>query len=218
VPDSDKKGGRLLRRPQASKGHPLKTTKIFATIAIAAISVSALAGCIQTPEVDEPRAIVTSTPEPTETVEPVEPLVGDIDGDGELSRWEAEQLAKQSYILPDGTAVPLVKGQPLPPQVVAAVQASVLAQAGPATDGPIEERGAQANAAVAAVEAESAKLGTTIVPVFYAYNGNTGSFSWSVGGVAAGSIEPSEDEASAVAAAQAWIGAQTDRYTVMVFA
>jgi hypothetical protein len=43
----------------------MKTTKIFATIAIAAISVSVLAGCIQTPEVDEPRAIVTSTPEPT---------------------------------------------------------------------------------------------------------------------------------------------------------
>jgi len=44
-----------------------KTTNLFATIAIAAISVSVLAGCVQTPEVDEPRAIVTSTPEPTET-------------------------------------------------------------------------------------------------------------------------------------------------------
>jgi len=47
------------------KGHPLKTTKIFAYIAIAAISVSALAGCVSTPEVDAPRAISTSSPKPT---------------------------------------------------------------------------------------------------------------------------------------------------------
>jgi len=195
----------------------MKTTKIFAYIAIAAISVSVLAGCIQTPEVDEPRAILTSTPEPTETVEPVEPLVGDIDGDGELSRWEAEQLDRQSYTLPDGTKVALVKGGAIPDVVIAAVQASVLAKAGPAPSGSIEERGAHSRASVEAVEAESVKIGMTIVPVFYAFDGNAGDYAWGVGSVAAGSVPVSSDEATAVARAHAWIGEQTDRYVVIVF-
>jgi len=112
----------------------------------------------------------------------------------------------------------LVKGQPLPAEVVAAVQASVLAQAGPATDGSSEERNAQSAAASIAIEAESAKLGTVIIPVSYGYDGILGTFAWGVGGQAAGSVPVSGDEASAVAAAQAWVGAQTDNYTIIVFA
>lgn len=192
------------------KGHPLKTTKIFATIAIAAISVSALAGCVSTPEVDVARSSATATPKPS--AEPVvETLVGDYDGNGSVSEAEKARLARENYELPDGTTVPIVKGEALPAVVIEAMEASVRAQAGPAVNGgTIEQRSDHANAAMAAVEAEGAKVGVILIPVSYAYDGMVGGMVWAVGGPAAGYVDVFDTEAKAVAAAEAWIAPKNE--------
>ena len=183
----------------------MKTTKIFATIAIAAISVSAFAGCVSTSDVDAPRSSATAAPKTSETPEPVvETLVGDYDGNGSVSEAEKARLARENYELPDGTTVPIVKGEPLPAVVIEAMEASVRAQAGPAVNGgTIEQRSDHANAAMAAVEAEGAK-------VSYTYDGMVGGMVWAVGGPAAGYVGVFDTEAKAVAAAEAWIAPKNE--------
>ena len=196
----------------------MKTTKIFATIAIAAISVSALAGCIQTPKVDEPRAILTSTPEPTETVEPV---VGDINGDGKVSPYEDSLLSPTSYTLPDGTEIPLVEGEPVPEVVIAAVQTSVSVQGGTRSASDTAEEGSEkAYLALQAIEAEGKKLGTIIIPVFEGYDGMAGQWVWAVAGSALGTGN-FVDKNEAIAAADAWVAPKNANspgsYVVVVF-
>ncbi len=190
----------------------MKTTKIFATIAIAAISVSAFAGCVSTSDVDAPRSSATAAPKTSETPEPVvETLVGDYDGNGSVSEAEKARLARENYELPDGTTVPIVKGEPLPAVVIEAMEASVRAQAGPAVNGgTIEQRSDHANAAMAAVEAEGAKVGVILIPVSYTYDGMVGGMVWAVGGPAAGYVGVFDTEAKAVAAAEAWIAPKNE--------
>jgi len=140
-----------------------KTTNLFATIAIAAITVSALAGCVSTPEVDAPRAISTSTPEPTETVEPVviDPL--DLDGNGSVSEHEkrvAAMVAVRDYTLDDGTVVSVDPAEPL----TEAVRADVarIATTGVAA---YYDKGSSADL-YAALVAESELTGRVIIAVF----------------------------------------------------
>jgi len=147
----------------------MKSTKIFATIAIAAISVSALAGCIQAPEVDEPRAIVTSTPEPTETVEPVaviDPL--DLDGNGSVSEHEkrvAAMFAVRDYTLDDGTTVVIDPAGPL----TDAVRTDVARAATPGVAAAVAE--GTSSELHAALAAESELTGRVIIIVFQGQSG-----------------------------------------------
>lgn len=160
---------------------------------------------------------IAPTPSGTATKAAAAPIVGDLNGDGELDGWEKDQLARSTYTMPDGSKVAIPANQPIPAPVVAAIQSNVAAAAGKSTAGSAEVTGAHANASVAAVAAESAKIGRTIVPVFFAYDGLAKDFRWAVGAAAAGSFKASTSEAAAVAAANAWIGDRASTYIVVEF-
>jgi hypothetical protein len=193
----------------------MKTTNLFVFAAIVTATI-ALAGCVQTPAVDEPRAATTSAPELV-----VEDLVGDINGDGNVSPYEKSLLAPESYTLPDGTEVPLVEGEPIPEVVISAVQTSVLSQAGSqSSSGSAVDNSNRTWRALQASEAEGKKLGTIIIPVIESYDGMRERFVWAVAGSALGTGN-FDDRASAVAAADAWVGDKNvnrpGSYLVVVF-
>lgn len=90
----------------------------------AALALSAaLTGC--TAAIGSPGALIpTLSPEtPTASATPA-PLVGDRDGNGSVSEFEKEILAKaapRDYTMPDGSVVQVDPTQPLPPEVVAVI-------------------------------------------------------------------------------------------------
>ena len=150
-----------------------KITKIIITsTAVVAVVAGITAFVVVSPDGEIPGA---PTPKPTlidipETAAPVEPIEGDLDGDGKLSVWEGEQLAKSYYTLPDGTKVKIPKDEPLPQVVLDAVKTNI-APSGAAMSGATEYTAASFEAAyLDALKAESAKTGRTIIGIFYGWD------------------------------------------------
>jgi hypothetical protein len=169
-------------------------------IGIAVIGLMlALSGCSPVGE---------AAPTPTVTVA----VPGDANGDGKLSGFEKEQLAKSTYTLPDGTEIPIPKDEPLPKSVVAAIKARIDPLAQRIGEGTsftlVELEGPYMDA----VRDESTKVGRTILAVMYGfgYEGRA----WVVS-------EPVADQfgskSEAIAAAKAYIGDNTSNFTYIVF-
>jgi hypothetical protein len=153
------------------------------------------------------------TPKPVVTVEQVaEPIEGDTDGDGALSAWESEQLAKSYYTLPDGTKVKIPKDEPLPQGVLDAVEANIAPSAAALAGGTEYTVADLQTAYLDALKAEGAKTGRTIIGIFYG---------WDYGTRAWVSSKPyinqygSKEEA--IASVEAYIGDKTDRLAYVVF-
>lgn len=189
-----------------------KTLTIGSALISAALAASLLASCApqtSTPSTAPNAVELAESSAPTPSPEP---LMGDLDGDGKLSVWEGEQLAKSVYTLPDGTTVPIPKGEPLPQVVLDAVKANIAPSAA-AISGGTEYTVADFEAAyLDALKAESAKTGRTIIGIFYG---------WDYSGRAWVSSKPyvkqygSKEEA--IASVEAYIGDKTDRLAYVVF-
>ena len=188
-------------------------TAIAATTLAVALAIT---GCTTTGGVPAPAPTATTSAPATPKATPV-PIPGDLDGNGELSGWERDQLARGTYTLPDGTAVAIPTDAPLPALVVEAVQSAVVNAAGPPVRGGVRATSDWVFALIAAVEAQSALINRTIIPVSYAWAGDTGRYEFAVGGEASGSFHSSTSEAVSVANANSWVGDQTDKYVVIVF-
>jgi hypothetical protein len=96
--------------------------KVRTAIAPAIIAVAALAltGCVGGAQDSQPSAEPAAAVTPTPT-----PIPGDTDGDGVLSEFEKQVLAKTSprdYVLADGSTVLVDPALPLPAEVVADVK------------------------------------------------------------------------------------------------
>lgn len=196
------------------------TTKLALTAIIAATVIGALAGCTATTAAPKPTHSSTAVapPKPTTASVVKAPIVGDLNGDGVVDGWEKDQLARSTYLMPDGSRVAIPADQPIPAPVIAAVQASVAQAAGKSVVGASAEvMGAQAHASATAIAVESSKLGRAIVPVFYVYSPNDGAYVWTVGGAAQGTIKNSTSEPVALAAANAWISSRTSQFVVVEF-
>ncbi|TFD75436.1 hypothetical protein E3T54_11935 [Cryobacterium sp. Sr8] len=63
----------------------------------------------------------TATATPTATPTPT-PLAGDLDANGKIDTWEAEQLAKGSYKLADGSVVKVDPTKPFAAPVIASIK------------------------------------------------------------------------------------------------
>ena len=186
-------------------------------IAATALAVAlALTGCTTTGGVPGPAPTATTsapaTPKATKA-----PLAGDLDGDGRLSGWESDQLARGTYTLPNGTKVPVPTDAALPATVVEAVRSAVLSAIGPPVRGDGLATAPRSFALKAAVEAQSALINRTIIPVSYGWAGDTGRYEFGIGGEAGGSFHTSPSEAVSVANANQWVGDQTEKYVVIVF-
>jgi hypothetical protein len=147
-----------------------------AAIVLALVGCSSTSGASLIPE--SPKAgAATSTPTPTV-------IPGDTDGDGKVSTWEAEQLAKAqaTYTLADGSAVPLPPAdQPLPPEVLADITDSLrpLADQMSSTSGSsLVQLDAELSAAI---RVEEGKIGRRVIPVNYVPVTDEGDLGWAVG-------------------------------------
>jgi len=190
------------------------TKTIIASAAVLAVVAGITAFVVVSPDGEIPG---TPTTKPTlidipETAAPVEPIEGDLDGDGELSIWEGEQLAKSYYTLPDGTKVKIPKDEPLPQVVLDAVEANIAPSAAALAGGTEYTVADLQTAYLDAIKAESAKTGRTIIGIFYG---------WNYGGRAWVSSKPyvnqygSKEEA--IASVEAYIGDRTGQLAYVVF-
>jgi hypothetical protein len=170
----------------------------------------ALTGCASA--VNE--AAPAIAPEPVFTVEQVvEPIEGDTDGDGKLSAWESEQLMKSVYILPDGSAVPIPKDQPLPQAVVDAVEAVVSPPAQYLASGDAYTVAEREVAYWDAVQEQSRMVNRTIITVMYGF-GDHGARMWVASDPMTQHTFDSKEEA--IAAVNTYIGSSTDKYVLIV--
>lgn len=186
--------------------------RITTAAAVTILASLAVAGCTAV-EVTTP-----SDPEPSTSVEPsYDPA--DLDRDGKVTGWEREQLARQSYTLPDGTEVALPgPGEPMPQVVVDALAAYVGAELGPSRDArTVAEQSDYSFRLRDIVQAENAKLNRSIVAVLGCRDGILGDM-WCVTADFTGGIEPSYTLDEAITRANAWIDARggTDKYFVVV--
>ena len=166
-----------------------------------------LTGCVNMdgmiPDIDA-SGPPTSTPTLHEV--PEAPLEGDLDGDGKLSAWEKEQLAKTSYTLPDGTEVPISKDEPLPPEVVEAVEAAVAPSANFITEGDTSTITEREGAYLDSLRDQSAKLGRTVIGIMPGFG------VWASSSPYAHQYDTREE---AIAAVTAFIG-DSDQYVYIV--
>ena len=189
-----------------------KTAIAATTLAVAL----AITGCTTTGGVPAPAPTATTSAPATPKATPV-PIPGDLDGDGKLSGWERDNLARGTYTLPGGTKVPIPTDAPLPATVVEAVQSAVLNAIGPPVRGDGLATAPWEFALITAVKAQSALINRTIIPVSYLWAGDTARYEFGVGGEASGSFHSSPSEDVSVANANAWVGDQTEKYVVIVF-
>ena len=194
----------------------MKTSTKFTGLATALAVTLALTGCVGTGGTTPPDAThattAPATPKATEA-----PIPGDLDGDGKLSGWERDQLARSTYTLPDESKVAVPTNAPLPALVVEAVQNAVRSAAGPLVRGDAIATAPRTFALFEAVDAQSALINRTIIPVVYTWAGDTGRYEFGIGGEASGLFHTSPDEAVSVANANSWVGDQTEKYVVIVF-
>jgi hypothetical protein len=105
----------------------IRRTMLTASSALALAAL--LTGC-SLASGDVAGLVPSSAPAATDAVASTAPvaLAGDRDGNGKLSAFEAEQLAKtapKDYTMPDGSVVTIDQAQPLPEPVVAVLKAQV---------------------------------------------------------------------------------------------
>ena len=195
----------------------MKTSTRTAIAATALAVALAITGCTTTGGVPAPAPTV-ATSAPATPVATKAPIAGDLDGDGKLSGWERDQLARGTYTLPNGSKVAVPTDAPLPAIVVEVVQSAVLTAIGPPVrGGALKATATRLFALKAAVAEQSALINRTIIPVVYTWAGDTGRYEFGIGGEAGGLFHTSPDEAVSVANANQWVGNQTDKYVVIVF-
>ena len=194
----------------------MSTKTIFNTLTALAVAATLTVGLAACAPQTAPAPVPVNTEKPAATEPAVEPITGDIDGDGKLSGWEREQLARANYTMPDGTAVPITRDGPLPAAVESVIKQEMAAKVD-RSDTSYEAWVAAGFAARAVLEAESAKISRTIVPVQYVYDGMKEGFVWAVGGPAAGVAGQSETKEGAIALADGWVGANTEKFVVIAF-
>jgi hypothetical protein len=143
------------------------------------------------------------------------PLAGDTDGDGKLSGFEQEELAKSEpleYTLPDGTVTLIDQRSPLPTEVVEVIKASLAPGAAELTQLVEDGNGrARIDALKVILNDASAATGRTLVAVLQDGGrarttvADPWQNTWAAiasGGMSVGVNETNKD--AAIAAAQAW--------------
>jgi len=172
-----------------------------------------LTGCTSTPApsptTDDGKPIPTLTVTPTLTP-------GDLDNDGQVSAWESEQLTKTTYTLSDGKSVDVDPDEKLPKKVKKDIEEKVSDAVGKSPNLKSDLEGASDwQFELYDRLAEQEKLtGRTMIPVTYGYDGAANANRWCVGDPAAAGCFSSK--ASAVRAADAWVGDRVGKFAVLV--
>ena len=174
--------------------------KKIQSLAVLVALLAALSGCASGP-----------APMPSASVS-VEPILGDLDGDGALSSDEKKKLPVREYVMPDGSVVPIYRDQPAPPEVVDAAKAVIAPLAA-----IVSARGMfdppDADAAMwDEVENQNALMGKTIIAVFYGY-GYDGR-AWVTSTPVAEQFATKEE---AIARAQTYMGDSAYKFALIVF-
>jgi hypothetical protein len=180
---------------------------IFGAV-VALMLTGGLAGCASTTSANSLLSgLASSSSEATpEVTAPPEPIAGDLDGDGKLTAWESDQLARSTYTLVDGTVITLPSlDEPLPSVITDEITARIKAVAGRLDINGPAQREALA-AAFQIIDEESARLGRVIVPIGYT-QAKVGHAQWCVGDPAYAGC--SDDKAAAMAMAVDWIKGQS---------
>jgi hypothetical protein len=190
--------------------------RIVVVTMTAAIAI-AIVGCSAGPGTT---SLISGLPESTAATQTSTPvpfaIPGDTDGNGKLSTWEQEQVAKSIYTMPDGSEVSIPADQPLPPEVLALVTEAVRPLAEQIATGNGEGLARANDALYAAIQTEEAKIHRRIIPITYTRVKSDGSHGWAVGSPAEireGGFE-TLDEAKIYA--DAWVNGQP-QYVVIAF-
>ena len=186
-----------------------RKTSLTITAAVLAIATAGvLAGCSAPAGHD-----ITPTTTPSASAEP-EAVEGDFDGDGKVTSWDLEQLAKSTYTMPDGSKVPIETGQPLPAQVVEAVEQALA----PVAAEYIRVAKSNPNGAEKplfdAIAAQEAKINRQIVPITHV-GADALNRGWAVGYPAPTVSGGYSTREQAVAHATEWVNGSTS-YVVVV--
>jgi hypothetical protein len=143
------------------------------------------------------------------------PIAGDTDGDGKVSGFEQEALAKTQpieYVLPDGTTALIDQSAPLPPEVVDAIKSSLAGGAAELTQLVADGNGqARIDALRVILNDASAATGRALVVVLQDGGREriTVAEPWNNtwGTIASGKVRPDVQEIdrdTAIAGAEAW--------------
>jgi hypothetical protein len=159
---------------------------------------------------------VISIPEVSTAPAAPKKLDGDLDGDGEISVWEQEQINKSNYHMPDGSIVKIPEGGALPATVQAAVTNAIAPAANTYRSASMSTNGQYVDGFLQSISDQEDKTGKTIIAV---YSGpSPAGHGWFVSetSIDAGTLNGFGSEAAALAAVQAYTQGSSD-YAVVTF-
>ena len=198
---------RCSRSVQLEGDHRVTTIRTATAAASGLLALAVLTGCTTGPDTD---------PTPPATATASAPIEGDSNGDGKLSEFEKQVLARNAprdITLHDGTVVVVTPGQPLPQPVIDQIAADAAPGAAQTqTDDEFAPMaGIRSMREVASSYAD--ELGRTVVIVYWGLGvwGTISSVEESGGTELAGT----SDQAAMVAAATDWAESH-DAYMVVV--
>lgn len=199
-----------------------RTHKTLAVIALAFAGAAVLTGCAPEPPESTETPIVSPSPTPTETTEPV---AGGLVPEGaqtgtEVDAETAAELNENAYLpskpraypMPDGRHILLLPGDELPQEVVEVVEAELDQAATTTTSAdPVERAQADAQLLEAADEQKQLTGKTPIYVLYYPHD-----LDGNVWGVSPPVSEAFPTKEAAIAAAEQLIGASPDSYLTVI--